>query len=121
MMTAQQAHQFADEWISAFNAHDLEAILAHYAEDLAFYSPFIPLLKFNELGCITSKQELKRYFQLGLVTYPDLHFTLHHVFVGVSTLVIQYTSVNGRLAAEVFQLNEAGKAQQVFCHYTMNQ
>ncbi|GAB4029158.1 nuclear transport factor 2 family protein [Spirosoma jeollabukense] len=118
-MSQEKAHQFAEEWIHAFNAHDLSAILDHYADELAFYSPFIPLLNVNESGCITSKGELERYFQLGLATYPNLHFTLHNVFVGINTLAIYYTSVNGRLACEVFQLNEQGKAVTVFCQYAL--
>ncbi|GAB3011661.1 nuclear transport factor 2 family protein [Spirosoma pulveris] len=118
-MNQEQAHKFADQWISAFNSHDLHTILEHYADELAFYSPFIPLLKFNESGCITSKDDLERYFQLGLGTYPNLHFILHNVFVGVDTLAIYYTSVNDRLACEVFRLNEQHKAVTVFCHYAM--
>ena len=118
-MTQQHAHQFAEEWIRAFNAHNLTAILEHYADELEFYSPFIIGLKFNESGCITSKRDLERYFQVGLSTYPDLQFSLHAVFAGIDTLVIQYTSVNGRLASEVFQLNEHGKAEKVFCHYAL--
>lgn len=117
-MNQPQATEFAHAWISAFNAHDLNAILEHYADELTFYSPFISLLNVNEAGCITNKQDLKRYFQLGLTTYPDLQFTLHHVFVGVDTLTIYYTSVQNRLACEVFRLDAAGKADQVFCHYT---
>lgn len=119
MITQEQALRFAQDWLSAFNAHDLDAILDHYAEDVEFYSPFIPLLKFNESGCIRSKPALRHYFQLGLQAYPLLHFTLHHVFVGIDSLVIYYTSVNGRLASEMFRLDESGQAQQVFCHYTM--
>ncbi|MVM33301.1 nuclear transport factor 2 family protein [Spirosoma sp. HMF4905] len=118
-MNQEQAYQFADEWISAFNAHDLTAILDHYADELKFYSPFIPQLKFNESGCITSKRDLERYFQLSLATYLNLHFTLHNVFVGIDTLAIYYTSVNDRLACEVFQLNEQGKAAIIYCHYAM--
>ncbi len=119
MLTREQALRFAHDWLGAFNAHDLEAILGHYADDVQFYSPLIALLKFNESGCIRSKGELRQYFQLGLQAYPNLHFTLHHVFVGIDSLVIYYTSVNGRLASELFRLDEAGKARQVFCHYTM--
>jgi hypothetical protein len=117
-MAQERAIRFAHDWLNAFNAHDLASILAHYAEDVEFYSPFIPLLKVNESGCIRSKRELRKYFQIGLKTYPDLHFTLHHVFVGIDTLVIQYASVNGRLAAEVFQLDENDRAIKVLCHYT---
>ena len=118
-MTPQQAIRFAEEWVSAFNAHNLDAILFHYAENLTFCSPFIPLLGFNASGCLTTKTELRAYFQLGLETYPELHFTLHSVFVGIDTLVIQYTSVNNRQASEVFQLDKAGKAHTVYCHYTL--
>lgn len=119
-MKEQQAQEFAQEWIRAFNMHNLAAILDHYADELEFYSPFIVALKVNESGCITSKRDLERYFGLGLSTYPDLHFTLHTIFTGIDTLVIQYTSVNGRLASEVFHLNEQGKADTVYCHYALD-
>nr|WP_293835409.1 nuclear transport factor 2 family protein [uncultured Arsenicibacter sp.] len=116
-MTQQQADHFAQAWIDAFNAHDPEAILAHYADKLTFSSPFIPLLTDNASGVITAKSELADYFLTGLATYPDLHFTLHHVFAGIDSLAIHYTSVNNRQACEVFRLNEAGKAVHVSCHY----
>ncbi|SFF23831.1 nuclear transport factor 2 family protein [Spirosoma endophyticum] len=109
----------ADDWNRAFNAQNLAAILDHYDDELTFYSPFIPLLKFSESGCITSKRDLGRYFGLGLATYPNLHFTLHTVFVGIDTLAIYYISVKDRLACEVFQLDKQGKAVTVFCHYAV--
>ena len=30
---------FAEDWVAAWNAHDLERVLAHYAEDVVFVSP----------------------------------------------------------------------------------
>lgn len=117
-MTKELAEKFTYDWIASWNMHDLEEILSHYSEDIHFYSPFIQLLKFNETGLITSKDELKKYFEIGLNAYPELRFELHHYFVGVSTVVIYYTSVNGRLAAEVFELNEHGKATKVYCNYS---
>ena len=118
MITNEKAEQFAEEWIKAWNQHDLNAILSHYSDQIEFYSPFIPLLKFNETGVITNKADLKRYFEIGLNAYSDLQFTLHNFFTGIDTVVLYYTSVNGRLAAEVFQLNEEGKAIKVFCNYS---
>jgi ketosteroid isomerase-like protein len=32
---------FADEWTDAWNAHDLDRILSHYAADVVFESPVI--------------------------------------------------------------------------------
>lgn len=112
------AKQFTEEWIRAWNSHDLESILAHYAEELSFSSPLIPLLRFNDSGIIQNKSDLKRYFEIGLSAYPELHFKLHHYYIGIQTLVICYTSVNGREAAEVFELNTEGKATKVYCNYS---
>jgi len=32
--------EFCNDWIAAWNAHDLERILSHYREDVLFTSPF---------------------------------------------------------------------------------
>lgn len=117
-MNQERANQFAQEWIEAWNSHDLNRILSHYAEPLEFYSPFISLLQFNATGKITNKNDLYHYFKKGLENYPDLHFDLHHCLAGVSSFVLYYTSVKDRLAAEVFELNEQGLAFRIHCHYT---
>ena len=117
MITTSQAAEFAHHWISAWNSHDLDAIMEHYAEDLEFYSPMVAGLKFNDQGKITQKTELRSYFQIGLNAYPELHFELHSVFAGIHSVVIQYTSVKGRLASEVFELDAAEKVVRVLCHY----
>ncbi len=109
---------FAEAWIRAFNGHDLESILEHYADPVAFHSPFVVQLGFNETGVICTKEELRRYFTRGLQAYPDLHFQVHEVLTGLDSLVIHYTSVNNLLAAETFLLNAQGKAHTVYCHYT---
>ena len=119
-MNQEQAEQFVYQWIAAWNAHDLHSILEHYADELEFYSPVIIQLNINQTGCITNKRELSGYFQTGLNVYPDLRFKLHNFFVGVNTIVVYYTSVNGRMATEVFGLNVGGKAEKVFCNYTVN-
>ncbi len=117
-MNTEKAKQFAADWIKAWNDHDIKAILSHYADELEFYSPLVLLLKFNETGVITNQTDLEQYFKSGLNSYPDLFFQFHHFFVGINTLVLYYTSVKGRLAAEVFELNEAGRAVKVYCNYS---
>lgn len=120
MIEKEAALSFAQAWIKAFNAHDLNAILEHYSNDIEFHSPFIRALDFNPDGVIRNKADLKNYFQKGLETYPDLHFLLHHVFAGVDSLVIFYSSVNNLLAAETFWLDQQHRARLVHCHYTAN-
>lgn len=116
-MKPEIAKRFTQKWIHSWNSHDIDAILSHYAAQLEFYSPLITLLKFNEAGVIVSKDELKKYFEIGLNAYPDLHFKFHNYFVGINTVVIYYTSVNERMAAEVFELDKAGKAVKIYCNY----
>ena len=106
MITAIQAKYFALDWIHSWNSHDLNSIMEHYDTKIDFHSPFIPLLKFNERGIIKSKEELAKYFKIGLDAYPDLRFKLHNVFTGINTVTVYYTSVNKRIAAEVFHLNK---------------
>jgi hypothetical protein len=38
-MTYQSMMEFAESWIAAWNRRDVEAVLAHYAEEAQFVSP----------------------------------------------------------------------------------
>lgn len=40
-MDAEFALSFAEEWVAAWNSHDLDRILTHYADDVVFSSPHI--------------------------------------------------------------------------------
>lgn len=118
MITTETGQNFAIEWIKSWNSHDMNSIMEHYDNEIEFYSPFIPLLKFNDTGLIRSKADLAKYFKIGLDAYPDLEFKLHNVFTGINTVIVYYTSVNNRMAAEVFHLNKQGKVTKVFCNYS---
>ena len=118
MVTAEEAAERAAKWLSDWNAHDLEAILAHYAENVQFTSPFAIRLMGTASGTIVGKVALREYFASGLKAYPELHFRLRHACAGVRSFCVLYESVNDLLAAEVFELNEAGEVARVTAHYT---
>lgn len=42
-MINDEAKQFAEHWISAWNKHDLEEILSHYTDDFDMTTPMIQL------------------------------------------------------------------------------
>ena len=46
-MTSKEAQAFADEWIAAWNSHDLERVLSHYAPEIVFLSPITQKLVGN--------------------------------------------------------------------------
>ena len=117
-ISQQDADRLAAEWIAAWNAHDLDAVLAHYAEDVAFASPFVATLIGDESGVIYGRAALRDYFLRGLEAYPDLHFDLHAALPGVSSVALHYASVGGRTAIEVMELAADGVVVRVAAHYS---
>ena len=116
-LTADTAKRFADDWVAAWNAHDLDKIMSHYAEDIEFASPFIRRLLSEPSGTISGKAALRDYFRKGLEAYPDLHFELLQVLAGVRSVVLYYRSVNNLLSGEMMILNSKGSVTAVFAHY----
>ncbi len=117
MIAPTEAEHFAHEWVKAWNSHDLEAVLAHYADDVELTSPFVVQVLGEPSGTIKGKNNLRMYFGMGLSMFPDLEFEMLRVFVGVSSLVLYYKSVNDTLAAEAMVLNSQGKVAKVLAHY----
>jgi hypothetical protein len=111
------ADEFAKDWIEAWNSHQIEAILSHYAEDVEFTSPFIVRLLNQPSGTIHGLSELRAYFLKGLEAYTDLHFELIEVLEGVNSVVLYYHSVKNLMSAEVMVFNEKGKVSKVIAHY----
>lgn len=116
-MDAADAQRFAEHWYAAWNAHDLEAILEHYADDVELTSPFVASLAGNEDGRLVGKDALRAYFAAGLERFPDLHFEPLELYVGVRSLVLRYVGPTGAETAEVIFLNDDGRVGRYFAHY----
>src|SRR5687767_383183 len=65
---------FARRWIAAWNARDLEAVLAMFADDAVFTSPLARRLQPDSGGIVHGKQALREYWQTALEQAPDLRF-----------------------------------------------
>ena len=117
MITPEDARRFASEWIDAWNRHDLNAILTHYADEITFTSPFAAKLLGAPDGVVVGVPALREYFAKGLAAYPELNFSLHHVAVGVGSVTLIYRSVKGLLAAETMFLNDQLRVVRAVAHY----
>jgi ketosteroid isomerase-like protein len=110
MITAAWAQAFAEEWIAAWNSHDLERILAHYRDDFEMRSPLIIQRMGVPSGTLKGKDAVRPYWQLGLAAQPPLHFELQEVLVGVDTIAIYYRSATrNRMVAEVLRFDAQGR------------
>lgn len=111
------AEHFAADWIAAWNAHDLDGILSHYADDFEMSSPVIVQIAGETSGMLRGKVAVGAYWRKALQLIPDLHFELVSVLVGVGSITLYYKGARGRLAAEVFHFDPANKVVKAFAHY----
>jgi ketosteroid isomerase-like protein len=100
------------QWIDAWNTHDLERVLALYSDDSEMTSDKIPLLGFDPTGTLRGKDRLRMYWRKGLDLLPNLHFTLIDVYVSPDSLVVFYENERGAKICEYLRLNADGKIRQ---------
>jgi ketosteroid isomerase-like protein len=100
-MDHAMAQKFADSWAQGWNAHDLEGVLGHFADDVVFSSPAAAQLISGSDGVVRGKAALRDYWAEGLRRIPDLHFTVLDVYAGVSAVVINYRNQKGAWVSEV--------------------
>ena len=117
MIEKTYAEHFAADWIDSWNAHDLDRILSHYADDFEMTSPVIVQIAGEPSGTLRGKVAVGAYWRKALQLIPDLHFELVSVLVGVGSITLYYKGARGRLAAEVFHFGPANKVVKAFAHY----
>ena len=103
------AQQFAQEWVAAWNAADIERIFSHYADEFEFSSPFIIERGFSRTGTLKGKEAMRPYWTAALMANPPLHFEILDVFAGIDTISIHYRSRGRRVACETFIFDENGR------------
>ena len=116
-MTRDEAWGLAEDWVAAWNAHDLDRIAAHYEDAVELTSPVAARLLGAVDGKMVGKENLRTYFQRGLMAYPQLQFKLEDVLWGLNSVVLYYTNQNGNRTAEFMELSAAGKVARVVAHY----
>jgi ketosteroid isomerase-like protein len=61
MLSQDEAERFATEWYAAWNARDLDRVMAHWAEDAVFTSPLAAQLLPESGGTLRGKEALRDY------------------------------------------------------------
>ncbi|WP_166296490.1 nuclear transport factor 2 family protein [Bradyrhizobium sp. 2S1] len=100
------------DWIAAWNARDLERVLAMYAEDTEMTSDRIPALGFGASGTVRGKASLRAYWSAALAKLPELHFELIDLYVSPDSVVVFYQNERGNKICEYLRLDADGKISQ---------
>ena len=116
-MTKAEAQAVAQKWIEAFNNHDLEGILSHYADSAELTSLLVTKLLGDPAGTVRGKPALRAYFAKGLAAAPNLHFELLDVFAGVSSVAVHLRSNVRGLQLEVMELDADGRIARILVHH----
>ena len=101
--------EFARRWNDAWNAHDVDAVLDLFHDDVTFTSPLAARLLPESGGVVQGKEELRHYWSTALAERPELRFELVGVQAGVDTLLIVFRHPGGPERVDVLRLRN-GKA-----------
>jgi steroid delta-isomerase len=111
-MTYDAMMRFADEWVAAWNRRDVDAVLAHYAEDAQFVSPIASAVVGRPV--LRDKQELAAYWRAGLARITTLEFRLDHAVWDErrrELVVVYEANLNGerKRSCEIMRFDAAGR------------
>ena len=114
-MDAAAAHRFAEAWIAAWNRRDLEAILAHFADDAEFVSPRAAKVTGNAF--VRGQAALRDYWSRRSAEVKSLHFELERTLWDAreTTLTVVYVSTvdgNRVRACEFMRFDAAGRVRR---------
>ncbi|HLZ71471.1 MAG TPA: nuclear transport factor 2 family protein [Dehalococcoidia bacterium] len=112
-MTHERAQAFARRWAEEWNRKDVEAVLAHFAEEVEFTSPKAAAT----VGAATvrGKDALRAYWNAAIARIETIQFTIDHAVwdpASAALLIVYTAAINGQSnrAGELLQLNAAALA-----------
>jgi len=118
MLSETEALQFAHGWLRAWNSHDLDAVMSHYAPEVVLTSPTAAKLSGDPSGTVAGKEAVRSYFARGLEAFPGLTFELLDVMWGVSSVVLYYVNQKGTKTGEFMEFDANQKVFRVVANYT---
>ena len=111
-MTYESMMTFADSWIAAWNRRDIEAVLAHFAEDAQFVRPVART--FVGRPVFRNKKELENYWRAALDRISILEFKLDYATWDERRRelnAVYEANLNGesKRACEIMQFDASGR------------
>jgi hypothetical protein len=118
MLTAEEAREFAKHWVQAWNSHNLDEIMSHYAAEAILVSPVAAKILSDPSGTVAGKEAIRAYFKRGLEAYPNLEFALIDVMWGLSSVVLYYVNQKATKSAEFMEIDAERKVIRVVANYS---
>ncbi|MGZ7014488.1 MAG: nuclear transport factor 2 family protein [Acidimicrobiales bacterium] len=112
-------------WDEGWNSGDLELIMAPFAEDVVFSSPFVPRLTGDPARTtIEGHDDLRAYVAHALERTPGIRYTLDSIYAGTDAAVLVYSCVapdgTVRKGADSMRVDATGQVVEWRCHYSVD-
>ena len=117
MLSTQHAVAFAQNWINAWNSHDLDRILAYYTDDFEMTTPFMVKFMKHPTGTLKGKDTIRPYWEKAFQFIPNLQFQLIEVLASVDSISIYYQAILGKRGVEVLFLDPNGRIYKSIAHF----
>jgi ketosteroid isomerase-like protein len=99
----------AQQWFDAFNAHNLESLLALYDEEAIHFSPKLKIRQPETGGLVRGKAALREWWQDSFKRLPTLHYQPTSFTANEERVFMEYIrTVEGEpemLIAEVLEIS----------------
>ena len=106
-----QTEPIAHRWLAAWNARDVDRIMALYAPDASHTSDRVRTVLGGSVNCVRGREAIADYFRRGLAQRPALRFEPVSVSSGPRTVAIEYRATDlapEQHVVELLQLDEQG-------------
>jgi hypothetical protein len=107
-MHSTENEQIALKWLEAFNAHNLENLLALYHNNARHYSPKLKIRKPETAGFVKGKDALRAWWQDAFDRLPTLNYSVTSLTANNNRVFMEYIrKVKGEedmLVAEVLEI-----------------
>jgi len=125
MLDAEIAKSLEQHWEKGWNGRDLETIMAPFAADVVFVSPFVGRLTGDPAQTsVRGYDALRAYVADALRRAGDIRYQVDATFVGSESVILAYTCVfrdgSRRTGADSMRTDETGKVVDWRCHYTFD-
>jgi ketosteroid isomerase-like protein len=101
----------AERWFTAFNTHDIEALLSLYDDSARHYSPKLKARQPQTKGWIQGKAALRDWWQDAFERLPTLHYEATKLSEKNGVVAMEYIrSVDGekaRIISETLKIKRA--------------
>jgi hypothetical protein len=103
------AKQLANNWMSAWNKHDINKLAEFYDEDCELSSPLVAELTRRSSNELKGLRNIRWYWEKLFAAMPDVSLEIISVLSGLNSIVITHIGPYNTLSAVVFYFNKNNK------------